>query len=75
MADRRPDQDMELHREMAEQVDKHRWVVEAHMDTEGNPTGYWLESDAGDCQYLTAEEFELLRETLAKKDSEGFKTQ
>jgi predicted TIM-barrel fold metal-dependent hydrolase len=52
VADRRPDQGMELHREMAEQVDKHRWVVEAHMDTEGNPTGYCLESDAGDCQYL-----------------------
>jgi len=52
---------------MAEQIDRHRWVVEAHIDTEGNPTGYWLESDAGDCQYLTAEEYEALQQRLKER--------
>jgi len=52
---------------MAEQIDEHRWVVEAHMDTEGNPTGYWLESDAGDCQYLTAEEYAALQRRLDER--------
>ena len=52
---------------MAEQIDEHRWVVEAHMDTEGNLTGYWLESDAGDCQYLTAEEYAALQRRLKER--------
>ena len=52
---------------MAEQIDEHRWVVEAHMATEGNPTGYWLESDAGDCQYLTAEEYAALQRRLDER--------
>jgi hypothetical protein len=58
---------MESDRIMAEQVDKHRWVVEAHMDTEGNLTGYWIESDAGDCQYLTAEEYAALQRRLKER--------
>jgi len=71
MADRWNDKNMELYREMDKQVDKqvdeHRLVVEAHMDTEGNPTGYWLESDAGDCQYLTAEEYAALQQRLKER--------
>lgn len=74
MADRWNNKNMELYREMDKQIDGHRLVVEAHMDTEGNPTGYWLESDAGDCQYLTVKEFELLKENLAKRVSEGSKS-
>ena len=74
MADRWNNKNMELYREMDKQVDEHRLVVEAHMDTEGNPTGYWLESDAGDYQYLTVKEFELLKENLAKRVSEGSKS-
>ena len=58
---------MESDRRMAREVDKHRWVVEVHMDTEGNPTGYWLESDAGDCQYLTAEEYAALQRRLKER--------
>jgi len=58
---------METDRIMAEQIDRHRWVVEAHIDTEGNPTGYWLESDAGDCQYLTAEEYAALQQRLKER--------
>ena len=58
---------MEMDRGMAKELDEHRWVVETHMDTEGNPTGYWLESDAGDCQYLTAEEYAALQRRLDER--------
>jgi len=58
---------METDRIMAEQIDEHRWVIETHMDTEGNLTGYWIESDAGDCQYLTAEEYEALQQRLKER--------
>jgi len=58
---------METDRIMAEQIDEHRWVVEAHIDTEGNPTGYWIESDAGDCQYLTVEEYAALQRRLKER--------
>lgn len=67
MADGWSDQNMETGRIMAEQIDEHRWVVEAHMDTEGNLTGYWIESDAGDCQYLTAEEYAALQRRLKER--------